>query len=119
MEIVYILSSDLSRREKRPYGGGCVELLLVDDALYLLQGQISCDGDDGKFIFFLTHQYKFLFFVFVPFQINDGLFAFIVYAHQFLVAVLGTDEGSPDKPGGLSIQLCKSEKKEFYIRYSS
>ena len=29
------------------------------------------------------------------------------------------DNGSPDKPGGLSIQLCKSEKKEFYIRYSS
>lgn len=29
------------------------------------------------------------------------------------------DYGSPDKPGGLSIQLCKSEKKEFYIRYSS
>ena len=29
------------------------------------------------------------------------------------------DKGSPDKPGGLSIQLCKSEKKEFYIRYSS
>lgn len=29
------------------------------------------------------------------------------------------DFGSPDKPGGLSIQLCKSEKKEFYIRYSS
>ena len=28
-------------------------------------------------------------------------------------------KGSPDKPGGLSIQLCKSEKKEFYIRYSS
>ena len=31
----------------------------------------------------------------------------------------GDIEGSPDKPGGLSIQLCKSEKKEFYIRYSS
>lgn len=30
-----------------------------------------------------------------------------------------TTQGSPDKPGGLSIQLCKSEKKEFYIRYSS
>ena len=30
-----------------------------------------------------------------------------------------TSFGSPDKPGGLSIQLCKSEKKEFYIRYSS
>ena len=29
------------------------------------------------------------------------------------------NKGSPDKPGGLSIQLCKSEKKEFYIRYSS
>ena len=28
-------------------------------------------------------------------------------------------DSSPDKPGGLSIQLCKSEKKEFYIRYSS
>ena len=27
--------------------------------------------------------------------------------------------GLPNKPGGLSIQLCKSEKKEFYIRYSS
>ena len=31
----------------------------------------------------------------------------------------GKAVGSPDKPGGLSIQLCKSEKKEFYIRYSS
>lgn len=31
----------------------------------------------------------------------------------------GANCGSPDKPGGLSIQLCKSEKKEFYIRYSS
>ena len=31
----------------------------------------------------------------------------------------GNFYGSPDKPGGLSIQLCKSEKKEFYIRYSS
>lgn len=30
-----------------------------------------------------------------------------------------SNHGSPDKPGGLSIQLCKSEKKEFYIRYSS
>ena len=33
--------------------------------------------------------------------------------------VMATEVGSPDKPGGLSIQLCKSEKKEFYIRYSS
>ena len=33
--------------------------------------------------------------------------------------VIGATVGSPDKPGGLSIQLCKSEKKEFYIRYSS
>ncbi len=30
----------------------------------------------------------------------------------------GEKTGSPDKPGGLSIQLCKSEKKELYIRYS-
>lgn len=35
------------------------------------------------------------------------------------VFVFGDVFGSPDKPGGLSIQLCKSEKKEFYIRYSS
>ena len=33
--------------------------------------------------------------------------------------LITTEDGSPDKPGGLSIQLCKSEKKEFYIRYSS
>ena len=37
---------------------------------------------------------------------------------KVLVANRG-EIGSPDKPGGLSIQLCKSEKKEFYIRYSS
>ena len=35
------------------------------------------------------------------------------------VSLEEAEEGSPDKPGGLSIQLCKSEKKEFYIRYSS
>ena len=33
--------------------------------------------------------------------------------------LIGDIKGSPAKPGGLSIQLCKSEKKEFYIRYSS
>jgi len=37
----------------------------------------------------------------------------------YIFAELLRDYGSPDKPGGLSIQLCKSEKKEFYIRYSS
>lgn len=36
-----------------------------------------------------------------------------------VVIIVADDLGSPDKPGGLSIQLCKSEKKEFYIRYSS
>lgn len=38
---------------------------------------------------------------------------------SFWLQELSADQGSPDKPGGLSIQLCKSEKKEFYIRYSS
>ena len=38
---------------------------------------------------------------------------------EALVGTVVTNYGSPDKPGGLSIQLCKSEKKEFYIRYSS
>lgn len=45
-----------------------------------------------------------------------------VMAFQLLFAQSFTVKGkvgSPDKPGGLSIQLCKSEKKEFYIRYSS
>ena len=37
----------------------------------------------------------------------------------FILIMMQVDYGSPDKPGGLSIQLCKSEKKEFYIRYSS
>ena len=41
-------------------------------------------------------------------------FPFFMCIHAILVLY-----GSPDKPGGLSIQLCKSEKKEFYIRYSS
>lgn len=35
-----------------------------------------------------------------------------------IICAMVNDYGSPDKPGGLSIQLCKSEKKEFYIRYS-
>ena len=39
------------------------------------------------------------------------------YYHYLANNCIG--KGSPDKPGGLSIQLCKSEKKEFYIRYSS
>ena len=29
------------------------------------------------------------------------------------------NDGSPDKPRGLSIQPCKSEKEEPYIRHSS
>ena len=43
-------------------------------------------------------------------------------AEMMVILILfhsGGFRGSPDKPGGLSIQLCKSEKKEFYIRYSS
>ena len=41
-------------------------------------------------------------------------------AEKYLEATIRQQpRGSPDKPGGLSIQLCKSEKKEFYIRYSS
>ena len=39
--------------------------------------------------------------------------------YQHILFDLDGTLGSPDKPGGLSIQLCKSEKKEFYIRYSS
>ena len=38
--------------------------------------------------------------------------------HSRVLSII-RERGSPDKPGGLSIQLCKSEKKEFYIRYSS
>ena len=35
------------------------------------------------------------------------------------IEVDGADLGSPDKPRGLSIQPCKSEKEEPYIRHSS
>lgn len=44
---------------------------------------------------------------------------FLVHKVSNWVDAWGQYNGSPDKPGGLSIQLCKSEKKEFYIRYSS
>ena len=44
--------------------------------------------------------------------------ALMILVSCLYLAYLG-HSGSPDKPGGLSIQLCKSEKKEFYIRYSS
>ena len=63
-------------------------------------------------------------------QMSDGTFDFVVRprtkSRSVLIRKLAhgrisrtQDDGSPDKPGGLSIQLCKSEKKEFYIRYSS
>ena len=44
---------------------------------------------------------------------------FILSKKPNIIGTLAGFYGSPDKPGGLSIQLCKSEKKEFYIRYSS
>ena len=54
------------------------------------------------------------------FSISTGriiiIHIFAVNTKNILFKIKG---GSPDKPGGLSIQLCKSEKKEFYIRYSS
>ena len=43
----------------------------------------------------------------------------LLFLLPFMMGCEEDKEGSPDKPGGLSIQLCKSEKKEFYIRYSS
>jgi hypothetical protein len=49
---------------------------------------------------------------------NSGKTELIVLNSTDAEQVVAND-GSPDKPGGLSIQLCKSEKKEFYIRYSS
>ena len=53
---------------------------------------------------------------------NNSLFfctPISLYAISMELFLLEHLSGSPDKPGGLSIQLCKSEKKEFYIRYSS
>lgn len=47
------------------------------------------------------------------------MFQFCFILINMLKRVIKRKMGSPDKPGGLSIQLCKSEKKEFYIRYSS
>ena len=45
--------------------------------------------------------------------------SFSLLANALPIGIPAEGLGSPDKPGGLSIQLCKSEKKEFYIRYSS
>lgn len=50
---------------------------------------------------------------------NIGFKAGIIFEKLGETGLITIAEGSPDKPGGLSIQLCKSEKKEFYIRYSS
>ena len=52
---------------------------------------------------------------------GKGQADFILTLNKLEVGTLSYADnvGSPDKPGGLSIQLCKSEKKEFYIRYSS
>lgn len=91
MEIVYILSSDLSRREKG---------LMVGDVWSYSLLMMPCISCRVRFpvmammvnSFFPDSSIQIPFLCFVPFQINDGLFAFIVYAHQFLVAVLGTDE---------------------------
>ena len=52
-----------------------------------------------------------------PDSVQTNSFSDIMNGLQY--AVNCAQDGSPDKPGGLSIQLCKSEKKEFYIRYSS
>ena len=45
-------------------------------------------------------------------QIVRGVFCLYTFEH-------GESYGSPDKPRGLSIQPCKSEKEEPYIRHSS
>ena len=39
--------------------------------------------------------------------------------NSIFLPAAGTFNGSPDKPRGLSIQPCKSEKEEPYIRHSS
>ncbi|WP_254203332.1 hypothetical protein [Phocaeicola vulgatus] len=48
-----------------------------------------------------------------------GILIGIAGGGYLLLTAMKSGNGSPDKPRGLSIQLCKSEKKEFYIRYSS
>ena len=75
-----------------------------------------------RFLFFLTFIYLLLRYNLGKLQTSlftkrlwkNFLFSFIAYLFYATISF-----GSPDKPGGLSIQLCKSEKKEFYIRYSS
>lgn len=52
--------------------------------------------------------------------ISGSFFIFVLaWIYKLCYKLKQENKGSPDKPGGLSIQLCKSEKKEFYIRYSS
>ena len=52
-------------------------------------------------------------------ELSQSTFENISSDGATLTVNITSSDGSPDKPGGLSIQLCKSEKKEFYIRYSS
>lgn len=58
-------------------------------------------------------------FFYIKFDVLNLLSNIMKKIYLFLFSLFICNIGSPDKPGGLSIQLCKSEKKEFYIRYSS
>ena len=74
-------------------------LFLLDQLLYLFQGQCPRDADQLEVFLLVVQQHHFLDAVLVLFQVDGGLFSFVVDAHQFFVAVLGVDER------GLFLQL--------------
>ena len=80
----------------------------------------ACDIDEIQNLFIYYSACFSKYFPELGFYCNEREFQIhgIVRRYSDITGV-SHDGGSPDKPGGLSIQLCKSEKKEFYIRYSS
>lgn len=99
----------------------------IENSILLIQsksGEINCPDDfllsqDGMFILSgICMQLVFIGESVKTIDNKTNHSYLIKYTDIPWTAIMGL-RGSPDKPGGLSIQLCKSEKKEFYIRYSS
>ena len=86
----------------------------------LMQQSVTACKNQAKLIQQFTLSLLYLLIIHIVALLFFFLFRLVLFTsidYQFPPDI--QNNGSPDKPGGLSIQLCKSEKKEFYIRYSS
>ena len=64
---------------------------IVDNALNLLQGQVTHDGDDGEFILLVYQEDELLLVLLPVLEVDGGLLAVLTHSHQFLVSVSGVD----------------------------